>query len=56
MPARPKRLHSRSLDALFFFPFCAYGIGTALVTSVLKDPEQLVGQRPLFVEERCCSC
>ncbi|CAM4185560.1 DUF4386 domain-containing protein [Corallococcus exiguus] len=43
------RLHSRSLGALFLLPFLAYGIGTALVTSVLKEPELLAGQRTLFV-------
>lgn len=43
------RLHSRSLGALFLLPFLAYGIGTALVTSVLKEPEMLAGQRTLFV-------
>ncbi|AFE04861.1 hypothetical protein COCOR_02844 [Corallococcus coralloides DSM 2259] len=46
------RLHSRSLGALFLLPFLAYGIGTALVTSVLKEPEHLAwvaGQRTLFV-------
>ncbi|MCP3138641.1 DUF4386 domain-containing protein [Pyxidicoccus xibeiensis] len=46
------RLHSRSLGALFILPFFAYGIGTALVTSVLKEPEHLAvlaGQRTLFV-------
>ncbi|MBN8471771.1 DUF4386 domain-containing protein [Corallococcus exiguus] len=43
------RLHSRSLGALFLLPFLAYGIGTALVTSVLEAPELLAGQRTLFV-------
>ncbi|NNB85256.1 DUF4386 domain-containing protein [Corallococcus sp. AB032C] len=43
------RLHSRSLGALFLLPFFAYGIGTALVTSVLNEPEHLAGQRTLFV-------
>ena len=43
------RLHSRSLGALFLLPFFAYGIGTALVTSVLNEPEHLTGQRTLFV-------
>ncbi|MBN9686417.1 MULTISPECIES: DUF4386 domain-containing protein [unclassified Corallococcus] len=43
------RLHSRSLGALFLLPFLAYGIGTALVTSVLEEPELLAGQRTLFV-------
>ncbi|RKH24646.1 DUF4386 domain-containing protein [Corallococcus sp. CA041A] len=43
------RLHSRSLGALFLLPFLAYGIGTALVTSVLNEPEHLSGQRTLFV-------
>ncbi|MHA7629919.1 DUF4386 domain-containing protein [Corallococcus sp. M7] len=43
------RLHSRSLGALFLLPFLAYGIGTALVTSILKEPELLAGQRTLFV-------
>jgi hypothetical protein len=46
------RLHSRALGILFLLPFFAYGIGTALVTSVLKDPEQLAavaGQRTPFV-------
>ncbi|NNC14782.1 DUF4386 domain-containing protein [Corallococcus exiguus] len=42
------RLHSRSLGALFLLPFLAYGIGTALVTSVLNEPELLAGQRTLF--------
>lgn len=43
------RRHARALGALFLLPFLAYGIGTALVTSVLKDPEHLAGQRALFV-------
>ena len=43
------RLHSRALGALFLLPFFAYGLGTAIVTSVLKQPEQLAGQRALFV-------
>ncbi|NOK08160.1 DUF4386 domain-containing protein [Corallococcus exercitus] len=46
------RLHSRALGAFFLLPFLAYGIGTALVTSVLKEPTQLpllAGQRTLFV-------
>jgi uncharacterized protein DUF4386 len=46
------RLHSRSLGVLFLLPFFAYGIGTALVTSVLKEPEHLAalaGQRTPFV-------
>ncbi|CAM4183685.1 DUF4386 domain-containing protein [Corallococcus exiguus] len=43
------RHHSRSLGVLFLLPFFAYGIGTALVTSALKDPEQLAEQRTLFV-------
>lgn len=45
------RLHSRSLGILFILPFFAYGIGTALVTSILKEPEHLAvvaGQRTLF--------
>ncbi|WP_404363339.1 DUF4386 domain-containing protein [Corallococcus coralloides] len=46
---RITRLHSRALGSLFLLPFFAYGIGTALVTAVLKDPEQLAGQRSLFV-------
>ncbi|ATB46069.1 DUF4386 domain-containing protein [Corallococcus macrosporus] len=46
------RLHSRSLGVLFLLPFFAYGIGTALVTSILQEPEHLAvvaGQRTLFV-------
>ncbi|RYZ46856.1 MAG: DUF4386 domain-containing protein [Myxococcaceae bacterium] len=46
------RLHSRSLGTLFLLAFFAYGIGTALVTSVLKEPEHLAvvtGQRAPFV-------
>ncbi|MBN8227549.1 DUF4386 domain-containing protein [Corallococcus macrosporus] len=46
------RLHSRALGALYLLPFLAYGIGTALVSSVLKAPESLflvAGQRTLFV-------
>ncbi|NOK32773.1 DUF4386 domain-containing protein [Corallococcus exercitus] len=46
------RLHSAALGALFLLPFFAYGLGTALVTSVLKEPEHLAllsGQRTLFV-------
>ncbi|WP_375758230.1 DUF4386 domain-containing protein [Corallococcus exercitus] len=46
------RLHSRTLGALFLLPFFAYGIGTAIVTSVLKEPAHLpllAGQRTLFV-------
>ncbi|CAM3213531.1 DUF4386 domain-containing protein [Corallococcus sp. ZKHCc1 1396] len=46
------RLHSRSLGTLFLLAFFAYGIGTALVTSVLKAPEHLAvvaGQRAPFV-------
>ncbi|MFP2904794.1 DUF4386 domain-containing protein [Pyxidicoccus sp. 3LFB2] len=46
------RLHSRSLGMLFLLPFFAYGLGTALVTSVLNAPEPLAlmaGQRTPFV-------
>lgn len=46
------RLHSRALGVLFLLAFFAYGIGTALVTSALKDPEHLAvmaGQRAPFV-------
>ncbi|RKH09512.1 DUF4386 domain-containing protein [Corallococcus sp. CA047B] len=46
------RLHSRSLGTLFLLAFFAYGIGTALVTSILKEPEHLAalaGQRTPFV-------
>jgi hypothetical protein len=42
----------RSLGILFLLPFFSYGIGTALVTSVLKDPAHLaavVGQRTPFI-------
>lgn len=35
------RIHSRFLGILFLLPFFAYGIGTALVTSVLEDPKHL---------------
>lgn len=46
------RLHSRSLGILFLLPFFAYGIGTALVTAVLQEPEHLAAvasQRTPFV-------
>jgi hypothetical protein len=46
------RLHSRALGVLFILPFFAYGVGTALVTSVLKEPEHLAvlaSQRAPFV-------
>ncbi|HEX5754657.1 MAG TPA: DUF4386 domain-containing protein [Archangium sp.] len=46
------RLHTRSLGILFLLPFLAYGLGTALVTSVLKEPEHLAAlaaQRTPFV-------
>lgn len=46
------RLHSRALGILFLLPFFAYGLGTALVTSVLKDPAHLAGvasQRTPFI-------
>ena len=46
------RLHARALGILFLLPFFSYGMGTALVTSVLKDPAHLVevvGQRTPFI-------
>ncbi|RKH63191.1 DUF4386 domain-containing protein [Corallococcus llansteffanensis] len=43
------RLHSRTLGALFLLAFFAYGFGTALVTSILKEPELLAAQRAPFV-------